>query len=75
MKRLSVEEGERLIISILGKNKTRMATWEVDSAIRGSDSDCPDEVVVFLARMRQKGLIKGEVSQEKRGWVWWLERV
>jgi hypothetical protein len=73
MKKLSVDDGEALILSILKRRKERMTTWELDNEVRSADSDCPDEIVRFLARMRQKGLIRGEVSHEKRGWVWWIE--
>jgi hypothetical protein len=72
MRELTVDEGEMLILSIVRKKTGRMTTWELDSEIRSTDSGCPDEIVVFLARMRQKGMIRGEISQERRGWVWWL---
>jgi predicted DNA-binding transcriptional regulator len=72
MNQLSVEDGEKLIIEILNKKNRKLTTWELDKEIKNYDNSCPDEVVVFLAKMRQKGLIKGEISQEKRGWIWWV---
>jgi len=73
MKELSVEDGEAIIISILREKGTKLTAWELDNIVKGRDSRCPDEIVIFLAKMRQKGLIKGEISMERRGWVWWAE--
>ena len=28
--------------------------------------------IIFLTKMKRKGLIKGEASVEKRGWLWWV---
>ncbi|MBC8225084.1 hypothetical protein H8E65_10870, partial [Candidatus Bathyarchaeota archaeon] len=33
----------------------------------------PDSTVVFRNRLRVKGLIKGERSRERKGWIWWVE--
>ena len=73
MNELSVDAGEALVISILKEKGKKLTTWELDREVRGRDSRCPDEIVRFLAKMKQKGLIKGEISQERRGWVWWAE--
>jgi len=73
MMQLSVEDGEKLILSILKGKGGKVTTWELDNDVKSADSSCPDEIVRFLAKMRQKGLIRGEISQEKRGWVWWAE--
>jgi len=51
-----------------------MSTKEVQSALGPVVGQCPDEIARELARMRRQGLIKGEVSQEKGGWVWWMEK-
>jgi predicted transcriptional regulator len=51
-----------------------MSTKEVQSALGPVVGQCPDEIARELARMRRQGLIKGEVSQEKGGWVWWKEK-
>ena len=73
MKKLTDAEGEELILEILRGADSKLTTWEVDNEVRGKDSRCPDDTVRFLAKMRQKGMINGEVSYEKRGWVWWVE--
>ena len=51
-----------------------MTTKEIQRALGPVVGQCPDEIVRELARMRRQGLIKGEVSQEKGGWVWWMEK-
>ena len=51
-----------------------MTTKEIQLALGPVVGQCPDEIARELARMRHQGLIKGEVSQEKGGWVWWMEK-
>lgn len=34
---------------------------------------CPDDMAKTLNRLKKEGLIKGEVSMEKGGWVWWVD--
>ncbi|MCX6653359.1 MAG: hypothetical protein NT137_08445 [Methanomassiliicoccales archaeon] len=51
-----------------------MTTKEIQRALGPVVGQCPDEIARELARMRRQGLIKGEVSQEKGGWVWWAEK-
>ena len=51
-----------------------MTTKEIQWALGPVVGQCPDEIARELARMRRQGLIKGEVSREKGGWVWWMEK-
>jgi hypothetical protein len=51
-----------------------MTTEEIQRALDPIVGQCPDEIVRELARMRRQGLINGEISQEKGGWVWWVEK-
>ena len=59
---------------ILALNDQEMTTKEIQWALGPIVGQCPDEIARELARMRRQGLIKGEVSQEKGGWVWWMEK-
>ncbi len=34
---------------------------------------CPDDIAKTLNRLRRKGLVKGEISMEEGGWVWWVD--
>jgi len=52
----------------------KMTTKEIQLTLSPVIGQCPDEIVRELARVRRQGLIKGEVSQEKGGWVWWVEK-
>ena len=49
-----------------------MTTREVEETAAGAGKRCPDQTVLYLAKLRQRGVIDGEVSVERRGWVWWL---
>jgi hypothetical protein len=64
---------EEFIVSIMKKAGKPMTTREIQESIQKALVRCPDSTVVFLNKMRLKGLIKGELSRERRSWVWWIE--
>lgn len=64
-------EAERMVIGLLEENGP-MTTKEVEESAARSGRRCPDQTVLFLTKMKGKGLIRGEVSQERRGWLWSL---
>jgi len=70
---LSEADASEFIISLLKKAGRPMTTREVQEAAEGALVQCPDSTVLFLNRLRLQGVIKGELSREKRGWVWWIE--
>lgn len=50
-----------------------MMTREIESSLSSDAMKCPDDLARTLNIMRRKGLIKGAVSTERGGWVWWVE--
>ncbi len=50
-----------------------LSTIEIEQELSRLHANCPDDLARSLNAMRRKGMIKGEVSQEKGGWVWWIE--
>ena len=34
---------------------------------------CPDDLAKTLMKFRKAGLIKGEISMDRGGWVWWAD--
>ena len=72
VKVLSESEAERFVISLL-KAHGQMTTKDIETNARHDGKRCPDETVLFLTKLRSRGIIRGEISQEKRGWVWWIE--
>jgi len=69
---LTESEAERFVLDLLRKHG-EMTTKEIESNAREEGKRCPDETVLFLTKLRSRGKIKGEISQERRGWVWWVE--
>lgn len=59
--------------------------WEVlgdDRLTTGEASDrldhlfnyrCPDDIAKTLSKLRRMGLIKGEISMDAGGWIWWAD--
>jgi len=70
---LSEEEAIQLVLSILKAAGKPMTTKEIEEETRKKLVQCPDKTPVFLNRLRLKGTIKGQLSTERRGWIWWIE--
>lgn len=49
----------------------RLTTIELEAALESEGARCPDDLARTLNVMRRKGLLRGEVSVERGGWVWW----
>jgi hypothetical protein len=65
------EEAEAFVIRLL-KEQGPLSTMQIEKLARKEHKRCPDQTVIFLTKMRKKGLIKGDASMERRGWVWWV---
>ena len=73
LKRLSEDEAVELIISILRTAGKPLTTREIETETRKRMVSCPDKTPIFLNRLRIKGIVKGQLSVEKRAWIWWVE--
>ncbi len=69
---MSGEEAEEFVVTLL-KDHGPLSTMQIEKLARKEHRRCPDQTVIFLTKMKKKGLIKGEASIEKRGWLWWIE--
>ena len=70
---LSEDEAIRLILSILKTAGKPLTTREIEAETQKKLVQCPDKTPIFLNRLRLKGIVKGELSPERRGWIWWTE--
>ena len=34
---------------------------------------CPDDLAKTLSKYRRAGRIKGEISMDRGGWIWWAD--
>lgn len=68
---MTPSEAEELVLQLLAENGP-MTTMDIERAASASNRRCPDQTVLFLTKMKGKGLIRGEVSHERRGWLWSL---
>jgi len=64
-------EAEKFVLALL-REKGSLSTMEIERLARKDHKHCPDQTVIFLTKMRKKGLIHGEASLEKKGWLWSL---
>lgn len=64
-------EAEAYVVRLLGEMGP-LTTMRIEEIARDGHRRCPDQTVLFLTKMRRKGLIAGEASLEKRGWLWRL---
>lgn len=72
-RRLNGNEATNLILHVLKEAGIPLSTREIQQQAEKKLVRCPDTTIVFLNRLRLKGVIKGERNKEKRGWVWWIE--
>jgi len=73
VRRLKGDEAADLILQVLKGAGKPLTTREVQGETEKRMVRCPDSTAVFLNRLRIKGVIKGERSKERRGWIWWIE--
>jgi hypothetical protein len=71
MCRMDVDEAEDYVVGLLQRTGP-LTTMEIERIAGEDDRRCPDQTVLFLAKMRAKNLIVGEVSIERNGWLWSL---
>jgi len=74
LKKLSEKEAVELVLSILKEEGKPLTTREIEEKTRKRMASCPDKTPVFLNRLRIKGIIDGQLSTERRGWIWWIKR-
>ncbi|UCC27939.1 MAG: hypothetical protein JSW29_00320 [Candidatus Bathyarchaeota archaeon] len=72
-KRLSEDEAVELIVSLLRTASQPLTTREIEEKTRKRRVSCPDRTPVFLNRLRLRGVVKGQLSVERRAWIWWVE--
>jgi hypothetical protein len=67
------DDGPDLIKSILREARGPLTTRELQNEVRKVKSFCPSASVVGLNVLRIAGAIRGKRSEEKKGWIWWIE--
>jgi len=61
-----------LIWEALGED--RMTTREASDRLEHQFGyRCPDDIAKTLSKLRKAGLVKGEISMEAGGWLWWAD--
>ncbi len=66
---MDASAAERFVIDLL-RTMGPLTTMQIELAARDENKKCPDQTVLFLTKMKKKGLIRGEASLERRGWLW-----
>jgi len=74
LKNLGEKEAVDLVVSILKETGKPLTTREIEEKTRKRRVSCPDKTPIFLNRLRIKGIIEGQLSAERRGWIWWVKR-
>ena len=67
------DEGVQAILGILRRAGIPVTTREVGEEMQKLQLRCPDSTIVFLNKLRKNGVIHGERSKERRGWIWWID--
>jgi len=67
-------QSEKLILELLRDAGRPLTTREIQLEAEKARLQCPDSTIAFLNRMRIKGLVQGELSKDRNGWVWSVPR-
>ena len=54
-------------------SEERYTTRGVEGLLDTFGYRCPDDLARSLNKLRQMGLLCGEVDRDKACWVWWIE--
>ena len=73
LRELDEQEAIQLVINLLKEAGSPLTTREIEEKTRKHRVSCPDSTPMFLNKLRLKGILGGELSREKRGWVWWIK--
>jgi hypothetical protein len=73
LRKLDGDEAVNLILDVLKKADEPLTTREIQLETEKRRVQCPDSTIVFLNRLRLKGIVHGQMSKERRGWIWWID--
>ncbi len=66
---MSEREADEFIVDLIRRSGP-LTTREIELFAAHEGKRCPDQTVVYLVKLMHRGLVSGEVSVEKRGWIW-----
>jgi hypothetical protein len=67
-----IEDVAPLIWEVLGED--RITTKEAGERLDHIFSyRCPDDLAKTMIKLRNAGLVKGQISMEMGGWIWWAD--
>lgn len=70
---MSENEAEKFVIELLQTHES-LTTRQIEEEASSRNRTCPDAIIRFLNKMKLKGMIKGKLSVEHRGWIWYIEK-
>ena len=74
LRKLGENEAIEIILDILGKAEAPLTTREIEEKTKKLLVSCPDSTPIFLNKLRIQGVVEGQLSREKRGWIWWVKK-
>ncbi len=74
LRKLGEKEAIEIILEILRKAEEPLTTREIEEETKKLLVSCPDNTPVFLNRLRIQGIVEGQLSRERRGWIWWIKK-
>ena len=70
---MSEKEAEEFVVQLLRENDN-LTTRQIETEAAKRNRTCPDAIIRFLNKLKLKGIIKGKLSVEHRGWIWFIEK-
>jgi len=70
---MSEKEAVEFVVQLLKENDN-LTTRQIEAEAAKRNRTCPDAIIRFLNKLKLKGVIKGKLSVEHRGWIWYIEK-
>lgn len=70
---MSEKEAEQFVVQLL-RETDNLTTRQIEAEATKRNRTCPDAIIRFLNKLKLKGIIKGKLSVEHRGWIWYIEK-
>ena len=68
------KDSDFIITSILREADGPLTTRQLQTEVKKVTTFCPSSSVVGLNLLRIAGVIKGKRLEDRKGWIWWIEK-
>ena len=68
------KDSDFIVTNILRKAEGPLTTRKLQTEVQKMTTFCPSSSVVGLNLLRIAGVIKVKRLEDRKGWIWWIEK-